>query len=159
MLKEYFLRLYTYNHWANETYLAFFKKQKDRIPERIHLLFSHVVSAQTLWLKRIKDEKDLDAIHIWKIIPWEELEDMANKATKNWLDYLKNADQKEFDRILSYVNFQKKPYQTIISDIIIHTANHATYHRAQFAVLLRQENIDPPNTDFITFSRVLSNQL
>jgi len=150
-MKDYFLRLYIYNNWANEKYFDLLKRLPN-VPERIHLLFSHTVVAQRLWLKRIVGDPDLSD-HIWTIVPWEELHAIARQNNKNWLDYLNRSDEAEFSRVLSYYNFQKIHYNNLVSDIIIHTANHGTYHRAQFAILLRQNNIDPPNTDFITFVR------
>ncbi|MCS7019533.1 MAG: DinB family protein [Cytophagales bacterium] len=156
-MKEYFLRLYTYNHWANDRYLQLFE-QHSPIPERVQLLMSHVLVAQKLWLTRIKGNPDL-SLHIWKTLPIGELKTLAVENTKNWLAYLAAADQAEFDRMLSYQNFQKIHYTNRVSDIIIHTANHATYHRAQFAVLFRQIGIEPPNTDFITFAREFSGEL
>lgn len=156
-MKEYFLRLYTYNHWANDRYFQLFDRT-GIVPERVQLLMSHVLVAQKLWLTRIKGNPDL-SLHIWKTLPIEELKAMAVENTKNWLAYLSSADQAEFDRMMSYQNFQKIDYTNRVSDIIIHTANHATYHRAQFAVIFRQIGIDPPNTDFITFAREFSGAL
>ena len=154
--KAYFKRLYTYNQWANEKYLALFRTM-DEIPERIQQLMTHVLVAQKLWLTRIKGNPDL-SLHIWNPLPMEELEQLAVENTKNWLEYLEQGDMEEFSRILKYYNFKKIYYESPVSDIIIHTANHATYHRAQFAILLRQMDIDPPNTDFITYSREISGQ-
>jgi len=156
-MKEYFLRLYTYNHWANERYFQIVDCQ-SQIPERMHLLMSHVLVAQKLWLSRIQGNPDL-SLHIWKPLPMEELKETAVENTKNWMAYLSQADQAEFDRMMSYQNFQKIDYTNRVSDIIIHTVNHATYHRAQYAVMLRQVGIEPPNTDFITFAREFSGEL
>lgn len=150
-MKAYFIRLYQYNHWANQRYFDFLENVHP-IPERLHVLFSHTVTAQKLWLSRIVGKPDL-SIHIWEPLPWPELRKMAEENNRNWLAYLQNHDEAEFSRVLSYLNFQKIPYDSVISDIIIHTANHATYHRAQYAILLRQQGITPPNTDFITYSR------
>jgi uncharacterized damage-inducible protein DinB len=158
-MKEHFIRLFTYNHWANHRYFDFFKTiPTEKIPQRIHLLVSHVLTAQKLWLTRIKGNPDLN-IHIWEILPWENLERLSVENTKNWLAYLQCANQEEFDRIMAYQNFLKVDYENLVSDIITQCINHATYHRAQYAVLLRQQNIDPPNTDFITFAREFSGNL
>lgn len=145
--------MFQYNHWANFRYFEFFKNV-EQVPERIQLLASHVITAQKVWLSRIVGNPDLKT-HIWEKLDWETLEKMAAENTKNWLAYLESADDLEFERVMSYQNFQKIDYQNLVSDIITQNANHATYHRAQYAVLLRQNGIDPPNTDFITFARGL----
>jgi uncharacterized damage-inducible protein DinB len=159
-MKEHFIKLYTYNHWANFRYFDFLKTlDQTQIPERIHLLASHVLTAQKLWLTRIKGNPDL-SIHIWQTLPWETLENLAIENTKNWLAYLQSANQEEFDRVMFYQNFQKIDYENLVSDIIIQCINHATYHRAQYAQLIRQNvGITPPNTDFITFAREFDGNL
>ncbi|GAB4332669.1 MAG: hypothetical protein OHK0038_08480 [Flammeovirgaceae bacterium] len=152
-MKKHFIRLFIYNDWANKRYFDFLKNiPSSEIPERIQLLASHVITAQKLWLTRILGNPDL-SIHIWKPLPWQTLEEMSAENTRSWINYLQNSDEQEFERILSYENFQKIHYENFVSDIIMQCINHATYHRAQYAILLRQANITPPNTDFITFAR------
>ena len=152
-MKEYLIKLYKYNDWANERYFSLFYTLEN-IPERVQLLLSHTIVAQKLWLTRILGNPDL-SLHIWEPLPLENVHKMAKENTSNWLNYLQTADEHEFARILSYTNFQKIPYDSVIADIIVHTANHATYHRAQYAVLLREKGVTPPNTDFITYCREL----
>jgi uncharacterized damage-inducible protein DinB len=41
---------------------------------------------------------------------------------------------------------------------MIHLVNHASYHRAQIALLMRQQGHEPINTDFITYDRVITGQ-
>jgi uncharacterized damage-inducible protein DinB len=150
-MKSYLIRLYEYNHWANECYFALFRTA-PAIPERVQLLMSHVLVAQKLWLTRIQGQPDL-SLHIWQAEPVAKLEALATENTQNWLQYLHSTDQAELDRSMTYENFQKITYTNRVSDIIVHTANHATYHRAQMAVLFRQAGTAPPNTDFITYAR------
>jgi uncharacterized damage-inducible protein DinB len=150
-MKAYLIRLYEYNHWANAQYFALFHTA-PLIPERVQLLMSHVLVAQKLWLSRIQGQPDL-SLHIWQMEPVPVLEALATANTQDWLQYLQGADQVELDRWMTYENFQKITYTNQVSDIVVHTANHATYHRAQMAVLFRQADIAPPNTDFITYAR------
>jgi uncharacterized damage-inducible protein DinB len=155
-MKEYLLRLYRYNHWANECYLALFRTA-PAVPERVQLLMSHVLVAQKLWLSRIQGAPDL-SLHIWQAEPLAKLEALAAENDQAWLAYLHAANQAELDRLMTYQNFQKVTYTNRVADIIVHTANHATYHRAQMAVLFRQAGTPPINTDFITYAREESGQ-
>lgn len=155
-MREYFLRLYRYNQWANQTYLQHLGGL-EAVPERVMVLFSHVLTAQNNWLNRIK-EVEHNPMPIWDFKPLSELQELANTNAELWLDYLEKASEEDLNKTIHYVNMQGIEYTNLASDIIIHVANHGTYHRAQFAVLLRQANIAPPNTDYITYTRVITNQ-
>ena len=43
-------------------------------------------------------------------------------------------------------------------DILFHLASHGAYHRGQISVTLRHSNLEPVNTDYITFVRELAGQ-
>jgi uncharacterized damage-inducible protein DinB len=87
----------------------------------------------------------------------EQLQSMSDEGSAKWLSYIERTES--FDRILVYKNFQNLPYESNVETIMIHTVNHASYHRAQIALLLRQKGFEPVNTDFITYDRVVLGQL
>lgn len=153
-MKEYFLKLYQYNAWANERVLSCLKKQMVN-DEKIQSLLGHVLAAQFLWLHRIKGLPP-PGLKLWGAYSLSELETMAASAGKQWLDFVENTDS--FDRELSYTNYVGDPYTNNVQMIMIHVANHGTYHRAQIAQLLRQKGFEPINTDFITYDRVVRGQ-
>ncbi len=49
-------------------------------------------------------------------------------------------------------------YATSIRDILFHLASHGAYHRGQVSVTLRHSNLEPVNTDYITFVRDLAGE-
>jgi uncharacterized damage-inducible protein DinB len=156
-MKAYYIRLYSYNIWANRRYFDFLAKL-DEVPERIQLMFSHVLTAQSNWLDRVVGIQTAP-LDYWEMWPMDKLRDLAEKNHQRYMQYLEHASDEEFNRMVSYVNMKNLPYVSSVGDILTQTANHATYHRAQFALILRQKGIDPPNTDYITFSREISGQL
>ena len=156
-LTSHYKRLHIYNEWANNRYLNLWENM-DYCPERIQLLLSHVLTAQKLWLTRIQKNPDF-SINIWAIEPLEKLKLLSRENTIDWLKWLDTATDFDLNEEISYTNFQNLPYFSSALDIMTQCINHATYHRAQYAVILRSENITPPNTDFITFSRIESGQL
>lgn len=153
-MKEYFLKLYQYNAWANERVLSCLRKQMVN-DEKIQSLFGHVLAAQFLWLHRIKGLAP-PSLKLWDAYSLSELEMMATDAAKQWLDFVQRTDS--FDRELNYTNYVGDPYTNNVQMIMIHVANHGTYHRAQIAQLLRQKGFEPINTDFITYDRVVRGQ-
>ncbi len=69
-------------------------------------------------------------VKLWSNYSHEELSPMLEKADKNWLDYVGQTET--FDRELTYTNYTGDPFINNVESIMIHTANHATYHqRAQ----------------------------
>lgn len=154
-MKKYFLKLYQYNAWSNQRVLNCLTRQKVD-DEKILTLMGHIVAAQFLWLHRIKGLAAPD-VKLWGNYTLEQLLSMAEEAGKKWIDFVENTD--DFDRELTYKNYLNEPYTNNVETIMIHLVNHSSYHRAQIAMLLRQKGLEPVNTDFITYDRVIRGQL
>lgn len=154
-MKKYFLKLYQYNKWANDKVMQCLKDQRVN-HEKIISLMGHIAAAEQLWLHRIKDLPKPE-IKLWSNYALKDLSAMLDTADKKWLDYVQATEN--FDRELSYTNYTGAPFTNNVESIMIHTVNHASYHRAQVAMLLRQNGWEPVNTDFITYDRVLLGQL
>lgn len=154
-MKKYFLKLYQYNAWANKRVLGTLVRQNVN-DEKIMQLMGHIVAAQFLWLHRIKGLPAPD-VKLWGEYKLDQLVTLAEKAGKDWLDYIASTDG--FDREMTYKNYVGEPYTNNVEMIMIHLVNHSSYHRAQIAMLLRQKGFEPINTDFITYDRVITGQL
>jgi uncharacterized damage-inducible protein DinB len=154
-MKKYFLKLYQFNAWANQRVMKTLADQQVN-HEKIISLMGHIAAAEMLWLHRIKGLPKPD-VKLWSNYSIEALSGMLKKADADWLDYIQNTEN--FDRELKYTNYTGDPFMNNVESIIIHTANHASYHRAQVAMLLRQHGFEPVNTDFITYDRILLGQL
>ncbi len=154
-MKKYFLKLYQYNAWSNHRVLNCLTRQKVD-DEKILTLMGHIVAAQFLWLYRIKGLAAPD-VKLWGDYTMEQLLSMAEEASKKWIDFVESTD--DFDRELTYRNYLNEPYTNNVEMIMIHLVNHSSYHRAQIAMLLRQQGLEPVNTDFITYDRVMRGQL
>lgn len=116
---------------------------------------SHILSAQFIWLHRIKGLPP-SPFKLWQQYKLQELITMGKDAEHNWLEFIEHTES--FDRELSYNNYVGDPYINNVEQIMIHLVNHCTYHRGQIAILLRQKGFEPVNTDFITYDRVLRGQ-
>lgn len=153
-MKEYFLKLYEYNAWANRRVLDCLTRQNIS-DEKIMSLMGHVVAAQFLWLHRIKGLPAPD-VKLWGEYKLPQLVSMAQNIGEQWLDFVTTTS--DFNRDLTYKNYVGDPYTTNVEIIMIHLVNHSSYHRAQIAMQLRQKGFEPINTDFITYDRILRGQ-
>lgn len=154
-MKQYFLKLYRYNAWSNKRVLGTLQRQNVR-DEKILTIMGHIVAAQFLWLHRIKGLPAPD-VKLWGEYSLEQLVELAEKAGKEWLEFVESTDN--FNRELTYKNYVNEPYTNNVENIMIHLVNHSSYHRAQIAMLLRQKGLEPINTDFITYDRVITGQM
>uniref|UniRef100_UPI0040479E54 DinB family protein n=1 Tax=Roseivirga sp. TaxID=1964215 RepID=UPI0040479E54 len=148
-MNVYFTRLYEYNAWANDLFSEVLLADKLESPKPLDL-FSHIGNAQIIWFHRVtqlegKTPKVFDTFELKEAI------DLVQISGQLWLDLIKSMA--DFDEMIEYQNSKGESFQSNLSDIIIHVANHGTHHRGQIATLLRQENIAPPASDFIFFTR------
>lgn len=151
-MKEHFIRLFEYNHWANQRFLKVLEDNKFKNP-RIKKLYSHLISSQIVWLHRIKD-LPTSPFPLWEDYKLSELKTMSEESTERWITFIKEYHKVTFEEIIRYKNSEGKTYETKLSDIMTHVINHNTYHRSQIALLLRQDDLDPPITDFIAYVRI-----
>jgi uncharacterized damage-inducible protein DinB len=153
-MKQYFLRLYQYNAWANKRVLDCLTRQHIT-DEKIMSVMGHVIAAQFLWLHRIQGLPPAE-VKLWGDYKLDQLVSMSGDITQRWIQFVTDTD--DFNRDLSYTNYVGDPYVTNVEMIMIHLVNHSSYHRAQVAMLLRQKGFEPINTDFITYDRILRGQ-
>jgi uncharacterized damage-inducible protein DinB len=154
-MKDYFLKMYSFNAWANSKIIAGMVRQNVQ-DEKILGIFGHLVSAQFIWLNRIKGLPK-SSYELWGKYDLNQLQLMVDSASEEWLNFIQAHE--EFNRVLKYTNYVGDYYENNVQDIMIHLVNHGSYHRGQVALLLREKGFEPVNTDLITYDRVLLGQL
>ena len=81
-MKSHFLNLLQYDAWANDLVLQSIKEKSIK-NQKIELLFSHLLTAQKIWLDRcINEHKDFE---LWSIK--QDLADFLNQNNTDWLNY------------------------------------------------------------------------
>lgn len=152
-MRKHFLELFKYNYWANLRMLRCIEENQDQDHELIKL-FSHLISAQIIWLNRIKD-LPTTPFPIWEVYKLRELGSMVDESNRNWEDYISQEHPNEtFEEMIFYKNSKGEKFETTVRHIITQVITHSTYHRAQMARRMRELGLEPPATDFIAFSRL-----
>lgn len=154
-MKEFFLKWYSYNAWANRRVIGSLERQAVT-DEKILSVMGHLVSANFIWLNRIKDLPK-SKYELWGTYDVPGLKRMVEESDEMWMSFIR--ENENFDRVLKYKNYVGDYFENNVQQIMIHLVNHGSYHRGQVAMLLRQKGYEPINTDFITYDRVLSGQL
>lgn len=151
LLKAFFTTRLDYNYQMNHRIMHKIV-DNNGVNEQVIKLFSHIIHAQMIWLARFKGENDKN-IPLWEIIPLEEIDKVMTQNHSEWVNFVKGMQEDDFNRNIFYTNTQGNPFTNTMVDILYHMINHATYHRAQIALIMRQNNIDPPVTDYIAYAR------
>jgi uncharacterized damage-inducible protein DinB len=162
-MKETLLRNAQYNAWANGMFLSTLHSLDDEILDKeivssfssIRKTVYHMWGAEDIWLQRLhRVEKP-----IWKVLSFEgsfaEVCLMWAEASQGLISYIVDLpDDSSLTRTIPVVNMKGELYQDAIEDILLHTFNHATYHRGQLVTMLRQVGVTSiPQTDLIAFKR------
>ena len=142
--------LFEYNHQVNQKLIALLWGHHPNLPERVVQLINHLLNAHQIWNARILNE---GSFGVWQVNQWEELLDIDRH---NHLKSLRIVQEVDLEALLTYKNSSGAEFSGKAKDILFHIINHSTYHRAQIALLLREQGIEPINTDYIFYKRQVS---
>lgn len=150
-MKKHFRDLLKYNEWANYRVLKSIEEVGSDQQELLKL-YSHILSAQTIWLNRIKD-LPTSPFPVWQEYKLSELKTMTEESSDYWNDYMGHHKLETFEEMIFYTDTEGKKHENTIREIITHMVNHSTYHRGQVARAMRTKGLEPPVTDYIAYAR------
>lgn len=141
---EDFRRLFRYDDWANREVL---NALRNRPSPRALQLFAHVISAEMLWLKRLRRQPQ--PLPVWPALTLDECATHLAELSRQWLEYLDATGDAGLAEITRYKNTKGEEWENRVADILQHVIMHSTYHRGQIATAMRGEGLTPVLTDFI----------
>jgi uncharacterized damage-inducible protein DinB len=144
--KEHFLRMFSYDAWANRECLSAMRAA-ERVPASTLGRIAHVLSAEKLWLERIRHETQ--SLPVWPNATIEECQKLAEEMANGWRTYLTALSAEAFQQTLEYRNTKGEPWASRVEDILTHVLMHSAYHRGQVALEMRAAGQEPASTDFI----------
>lgn len=147
-MKEHYTKLFEYNLWANNEFSEVLRANQFQ-NSKILKLISHMANAQSIWLSRIK--KETSSRGVWDEHTLKEALELLANSSQDWLDFIYSGDMDQ--ETISYKNSKGNEFESRLGDILTHVVNHGTHHRGQIAHMLREEDIDPPASDFIFYVR------
>lgn len=150
-MKKHFIDLLKYNDWANQRVLITLEEHEIN-DEEILKLYSHVLSAQIVWLNRIIDIPT-SPFPLWEVYNLRELRSMTEESARNWMNYMETHRFETFEEMIFYKNTKGKKFENTIREIISHVINHSTYHRGQIAAKISVKGLEAPVTDYIAYAR------
>jgi uncharacterized damage-inducible protein DinB len=146
-----FLRMFAYDHWANRECLRAMRAGDDA-PSGTVKRIAHILSAEKLWLERIRREPQ--SMPVWPEFDdpnsaIKECEAMADEMAHVWRNYLNELPTGGLEENVEYRNSKGEPWSSRVEDVLTHVLMHSAYHRGQIALEMRAAGMEPAYTDFI----------
>eukprot|EP00834_Sanchytrium_tribonematis_P002038 NODE_56_length_28873_cov_1.243101.p14 type:complete len:167 gc:universal NODE_56_length_28873_cov_1.243101:12520-12020(-) len=128
----------------------------------IHGTLNHLIVAEQLWIKRIKNENCSELTRYWKNpekygykndlkIQFEDIYPSKEATHQAYLELLKELENIDYEGRLTYCSTNGNERSTEKSEILYHIVNHGTHHRGQISAALTQFGYAPPELDYIYF--------
>ena len=154
--------LMRYKAWANELVFAAAAKLPEAeltAPRKIvfgSLLrtLNHVHAMDEVWRAHLEGRphgyttRNPDACP-----PLAELHEAQRAMDAWWVDYAAALSEARQEEVVSFRFIGGGPGAMTRRDILLHVANHATYHRGNVAAMMYQAGTPPPTTDLPVFLR------
>jgi len=145
-LLEYLRRQFSYDEWANREVLAGLKSSPDP-PARPRQLLAHILSAERLWLERIRQQPQ--SLPVWPDFTLDQCEAQIADLARLWREFLGDLPPAGLLKTVVYKNSKGEPWTSTVEDILTHVVLHSAYHRGQIASQVRAGGQQPAYTDFI----------
>jgi uncharacterized damage-inducible protein DinB len=141
-----FFRMFAYDHWANRECLKAMRNGRS-VSEATVRRLAHILSAEKLWLDRIRNVPQ--SMAVWPGSTIEECEALADELAAAWRDYIENLTADGLNQMVEYKNSKGEPWSSRVEDVLTHVVMHSAYHRGQIALEMRAAGMEPAYTDFI----------
>jgi uncharacterized damage-inducible protein DinB len=142
----YFQRLFAYDDWANREVLTSLQALLVAPPRSVKLL-AHILSAEKLWLERLRLQKQ--TYPVWPDFTLEHCKLEIAELRELWKAYFSLLNEEGILRSLTYKNTKGESWTSQKQDILMHVVMHSAYHRGQIAADVRAAGFTPAYTDFI----------
>jgi uncharacterized damage-inducible protein DinB len=143
---ETLIRLFKYDAWANEEVLRSLRAMASP-PARAVKLLAHILSAQWLWLERMKGVPQ--SLPVWPEWTLGEIAAQLPRLKREWKVFLGEKKPPDLALRFQYTNSRGEHFSSTIGDTAMHVAMHGAYHRGQIALLVRDAGAEPAYTDYI----------
>jgi uncharacterized damage-inducible protein DinB len=157
---DYLWTLMRYKAWANELIFAAAAKLPEAeltAPRKIifgNLLrtLNHVHAMDEVWRAHLEGRphgyttRNPDACP-----PLPELREAQGAMDAWFVDYAGSLEEPTQEEVVSFRFIGGGPGAMTRRDILLHVANHATYHRGNVASMMYQAGVPPPTTDLPVF--------
>ena len=147
-LKEYLIRTFNYNDFANRKLLEKVRQLPDKT--QCIKLISHLINCQFKWMARVNQVPNAQDMSWWEpLYALEELEVKWAESLAPWISLLDSKTEEEIMKEVRFIGFDKGHWEAKLSDIALQLNYHSIHHRAQMQTIIRKQGLEPDFLDYI----------
>ncbi|HKA37481.1 MAG TPA: DinB family protein [Thermoanaerobaculia bacterium] len=156
---EDFSKLFAYNRWANARTLDPVSKLTEEEFTRtlggsfpsVRETLAHIYAAEWIWLERWLGRSPRSLPTSQEVPTFETLKEKWGAVESGCREFVEGPAGGRLHEVIRYVNTKGETWEYPLSELLVHVANHSTYHRGQVATMLRQLGKTPLSTDYLVF--------
>ena len=161
-MKQLLQQYAAYNLWGNKIIteriaqlpMDSIHKETNSSFSSIYKTIVHLMDVESIWWQRLKLQEHVEWPGKSFDGNFEELSQQLIFLSKQWNDWVLNANEVNLTHVFGYQNSKKEYFKQPVYEMLLHLFNHQTFHRGQVVTMLRQNGVEKiPATDFIVFSR------
>jgi uncharacterized damage-inducible protein DinB len=157
-------RLYEYTTWANARAVEAvgrltaeeFTRESGGSFASVRDTLVHLMWAEWVWLRRWLGESPRVTFDPTEFPDLASVRTRWAEVERERAEFIEGLTDESLRRTLTYTNARGERWSYTLSDMLLHVANHSTYHRGTLTTLLRQLGREPASTDFLYYLDDLS---
>ena len=155
----YVAELYAYNRWANQKALAAVAQLSEEQRKRpmgssfssLHDTLVHILGGEWIWLERWLGRSPRSLPSSDEVADWAALARRWKQLDEDQQRFLSQLTAADLTKSITYVNQRGETWTYPLWQLLVHVANHSSYHRGQATTLLRQLGAKAASTDFLLY--------
>lgn len=141
--------------WANQKVAEAIEAATEP-GERVFFLFSHILSANSIWISRCTNTPVITTL--FQERSFEESKALMKEVAEKWTNYIATLNEQELSRMIHFVfPFDGSKKKIAIADGITHVFGHSNYHRGQIIALLKGKLEPLPLIAYVVFASEADN--
>lgn len=151
---------YDYNEWANNRLLSTCGKltpEQFSQPQgvswgSIEANLAHIVAAQVNWMSRWRTGRNRQATtEVQAITGLDNIRREFDKSHAELREFIAGLSDDRLAQPLAYTDSRGNAYERVLWQLMLHVANHGTYHRGEIAMALTALGHNPGDLDYVYF--------
>jgi uncharacterized damage-inducible protein DinB len=154
--------MYEHGEWAsNQVLAAAGKLPEEKLREKplgaymsVIAGLSHVGAAQLVWLSRWRTGETDQSVRVFgELESLASVRELFDRAHSEMRDYLGGLSEEQVEETLEYTDSRGNRGEWSRRRMLMHLANHGTYHRGEIGMCLTALGESPGELDLLSYLR------